>query len=202
MKSISYSRVRFTLICVLFIFLFVNYQTFAQYFGQNKIQYQSFNFKIIKTDHFDIYYYPDENEMADEAALMAERWYARYANLFQHQLSSRQVLILYASSAQFDQTNTISGQLGEGTGGVTEPIKRRIVLPVGGSLAETNHVIGHELVHAFQYDITGTRGGAQAIQGPALERMPLWFVEGMAEYFSLGPDDPNTAMWMRDAKKP
>jgi Tol biopolymer transport system component len=201
MKSISYSRVRFTLICVLFIFLFVNYQTFAQYFGQNKIQYQSFNFKIIKTDHFDIYYYPDENEMADEAALMAERWYARYANLFQHQLSSRQVLILYASSAQFDQTNTISGQLGEGTGGVTEPIKRRIVLPVGGSLAETNHVIGHELVHAFQYDITGTRGGAQAIQGPALERMPLWFVEGMAEYFSLGPDDPNTAMWMRDATK-
>src|SRR5437867_9106740 len=29
--------------------------------------------------------------------------------------------------------------------------------------------------------------------------MPLWFIEGMAEYLSLGPVDPNTTMWMRDA---
>ncbi len=174
---------------------------FAQYFGQNKVQYQTFNFKIIKTDHFDLYFYPEEADIADRAAQMAERWYARYAKLFQHELSGRQVIILYASSAQFQQTNTISGQLGEGTGGVTEPLKRRIVLPVGGSLAETDHVIGHELVHAFQYDITGQKGGAAAIAGAALERLPLWFVEGMAEYFSLGPDDPNTAMWMRDATK-
>src|SRR5690606_40126235 len=28
---------------------------------------------------------------------------------------------------------------------------------------------------------------------------PLWFVEGMAEYLSAGPVDPNTAMWLRDA---
>jgi Tol biopolymer transport system component len=29
--------------------------------------------------------------------------------------------------------------------------------------------------------------------------MPLWFIEGMAEYLSIGPDDPHTAMWMREA---
>src|SRR5262249_24762758 len=28
---------------------------------------------------------------------------------------------------------------------------------------------------------------------------PLWFIEGMAEYLSLGPVDSNTAMWLRDA---
>ena len=48
-----------------------------------------------------------------------------------------------------------AGELGEGTGGVTEALKRRIVLPFAGPLAETDHVLGHELVHAFQYDITG-----------------------------------------------
>src|SRR5436309_4770237 len=31
--------------------------------------------------------------------------------------------------------------------------------------------------------------------------MPLWFIEGMAEYLSLGPVDAHTAMWMRDAVK-
>src|SRR5687767_1427637 len=33
------------------------------------------------------------------------------------------------------------------------------------------------------------------------ERLPLWFIEGMAEYLSLGPVDPNTAMWLRDAAR-
>ena len=71
-----------------------------------------------------------------------------------HQLRGRQPLVLYASHPDFEQTNTIQGELGEGTGGVTEPLRRRIILPLGGPLADTDHVIGHELVHAFQFDIT------------------------------------------------
>ena len=56
----------------------------------------------------------------------------------------------------FQQTNVVSGEIGEGTGGVTEGFKRRIVLPLAATLAETDHVLGHELVHAFQYDIAKT----------------------------------------------
>src|SRR5216117_1227907 len=67
---------------------------------------------------------------------------------------------------------------------------------MGASLAETDHVIGHELTHAFQYDITGVGRGNLAT---GLNRVPLWFIEGMAEYVSLGNVDPNTTMWMRDA---
>jgi WD40 repeat protein len=52
------------------------------------------------------------------------------------------------------------GEIGEGTGGVTEAFKRRIVLPLAGPLEATDHVLGHELVHAFQYDITGTNVSA------------------------------------------
>ena len=170
----------------------------AQYFGRNKVQYESFHFQVLRTEHFDVYFYPEEQEAADQAARIAERWYARDVQLFDHELTGRQPLILYASPAAFQQTNAISGDLGEGTGGVTEAIKRRIVLPLGSSLAETNHVIGHELVHAFQYDITG-HGNPAGGQLPAAAQMPLWFIEGMAEYVSLGPIDPHTAMWMRDA---
>ena len=32
-----------------------------------------------------------------------------------------------------------------------------------------------------------------------LDALPLWLIEGMAEYFSLGREDPLTAMWLRDA---
>lgn len=180
------------------LFLFIsNSKIQAQYFGQNKVRYENFKFKVLKTDHFNMYFYPEEKAAAEQAARMAERWYTRYSQILKHELSGTQPLILYASHSQFEETNTTTGMLGEGTGGFTEPLKRRIVLPLTGSLAETDHVIGHELVHAFQYDITGQGGGG--FNNSSMRRLPLWFIEGMAEFLSLGPDDPNTAMWMRDA---
>lgn len=171
----------------------------AQYFGRNKVQYRSFDFKILKTDHFDLYYYEEEAEAAHIVARMAERWYDRLSRFFSHDLRTRQPIILYAVSAHFRQTNAIDGLIGEGTGGVTEALKRRVVLPMSGSLADSDHVLGHELVHAFQFDLTGTDPRDKSGQVPGILAFPLWFVEGMAEYLSLGPVDAQTAMWMRDA---
>jgi Tol biopolymer transport system component len=166
----------------------------AQYFGRNKVQYESFDWRILRSAHFDIYFYSSERVSAELAARLAERWYTRLGRILHHELSGRQPLILYATQAQFQQTNVVGG-VGEGTGGVTEALRRRIVLPTGGTLGDFDHVIGHELVHAFQYDITGgtsSRGGL-----PGAVALPLWFIEGMAEYLSLGPVSPLTAMWMR-----
>ncbi len=171
----------------------------AQYFGRNKVQYGAFKFQVLKTEHFDIHYYDEEKAAAEVVGRMAERWYARFSRLLDHQLSSRQVVIMYASHPDFEQTNAIPGELDEGTGGVTEAFKRRVVLPFAGPLKETDHVLGHELVHAFQYDISGQGRSPTNPAAAGLFRLPLWFVEGMAEYLSLGPIDPNTAMWLRDA---
>src|SRR5215203_1114910 len=170
-----------------------------QYFGGNKVQYRTFTFEVLRTEHFDIYFYEEEHEAAAIAARMAERWRARLGRALTHDLTGRQPLILYAAHPHFEQTNAIGGDIGEGTGGVTESLRRRIILPMGGPLADTDHVIGHELVHAFQFDITTTANMAPGQTGA--ERLPLWFIEGMAEYLSIGPVDPNTSMWMRDAAR-
>src|SRR5262245_6153054 len=181
------------------LLLTFNTSASAQYFGQNKVQSTKFEYQVLKTDHFDIYFYPEEKEGAQIAARMAERWFSRLQSVFGYTLRGRQPLVLYASHPDFEQTNTIQGELGEGTGGVTEPVRRRIILPLGGPLSDTDHVIGHELVHAFQFDITTLPNMAPGQTGA--ERLPLWFIEGMAEYLSLGPVDANTAMWLRDAAR-
>ena len=170
----------------------------AQYFGRNKVQYENFDFKVLTTEHFDIYYYPEEEAAVRLAARMAERWYARLSKLLNHELRGRQPLILYAAHPHFQQTNII-GDIGEGTGGVTEGNRRRVILPFAGGLAETDHVLGHELVHAFQYDMASQTDVGGRPVGPGLQALPLWFIEGMAEYLSLGPIDSNTAMWVREA---
>jgi hypothetical protein len=63
---------------------------------------------------------------------------------------------------------------------------------------QTNHVLGHELVHAFQYHMV-IEGDSTSMRN--LQNLPLWMVEGLAEYLSIGRVDAHTAMWMRDAVK-
>ena len=167
----------------------------AQYFGRNKVPYERFHFDVLRTSHFDVHYYNEERAAAQDAARMLERWNTRLSELFNHQLSERKPVVIYADHPDFQQTNVIADQLDEGTGGVTESLLDRMVLPLTGSYAESDHVLGHEAVHVFQYDIAARhKGGATS-----LERLPLWLIEGMAEYLSVGSQDPHTAMWLRDA---
>ena len=170
------------------------------YFGQNKVQYRTFDFKVLKTEHFDIYFYPETREAALDAGRMAERSYVRLSRLLRHEYKERKPIILYASQSDFQQTNALGGEApGEGTGGVTDFFKQRIILPFTGSYEELEHVLQHEMVHQFQYDMW-SRGRAGAGLATIISvNPPLWFVEGMAEYFSIGGVDPNTAMWLRDA---
>jgi hypothetical protein len=163
----------------------------AQQFGRNKVEYQNFDFKVLDTPHFAVYHYASEEETARIAARLAERWYARLSQVLRHELRGRQPLILYASQPEFAQTNVVASFLGEGIGGVTESARRRIVMPFAPTLEETDQILGHEITHAFQMDMASRyRGGLT---------WPLWAVEGMAQYLSAGPADPETAMWLRDA---
>ena len=166
----------------------------GQYFGRNKVQFESFDWRVLNTPHFDLHFYPEEEAPARDAGRMLERWYHRQSSLLRNEFTKKPV-ILYANHPDFQQTNVIGGTISEGTGGVTESGRTRIVLPLTGIYADNDHVLGHELVHAFQYDIASkSPGGLQSIG-----QLPLWVIEGMAEYLSLGREDAHTAMWLRDA---
>jgi hypothetical protein len=168
----------------------------AQYFGRNKVQYEKFDWRILKTDHFDLYFYPAESIKVHDAGRQSERWYARLSDIFRHQFD-RKSIVWYADHPDFQQTNVIGDQLSEGTGGVTEGLRTRVVMPFTGMYKDDEHVTGHELVHVFQYNVAETAPGQGGLA--RLSALPLWLVEGMAEYFSLGRNDAHSAMWMRDA---
>ena len=169
-----------------------------QYFGQNQVQYKHFKWRVLETEHFLVHYYPEEKAAISAAARMAERSYARLSKVLGHQFREKKPIILFSSRADFGQNN-VTGDLGEGVGGVTESGRHRLIMPFTGDLGSFEHVLAHELVHEFQYDVFA-RGKAGAGQAN-LERVnpPLWFMEGMAEYLSIGPSHPLTAGWLRDA---
>ena len=167
----------------------------AQQFGRNKVQYENREFKQLPTRNWTIHFYAEEAEAVEDIVRMAERWYERFSRAFQHEFEARKPLIIYADHPDFQQTNTLTGMIGQGTGGVTESLKNRVIMPLTASYRETNRILGHELVHAFQFNVAQNRLSGGFMN---LARLPLWLVEGMAEYMSMGREHPHTAMWLRD----
>lgn len=187
------------LVSLLLSVLFFSSSAEAQYFGRNKVQWESFDFKVLQTEHFDIYYYSEEAAAAQDVGRMAERWYDRLSKIFGHEFA-RKPIVLYANHADFQQTTTTGGLIGEGTGGFTDAFQNRIVLPLTGVYAENDHVLGHEMVHVFQYDISArTSASSRGQRNFQLQALPLWMIEGLAEYLSQGRYDAQTSMWLRDA---
>jgi Tol biopolymer transport system component len=168
------------------------------YFGQNQVQYTHFDWHLLETEHFLIYYYPAERAATMQAARMAERDYARLSRILDHKFIEKKPIILFASRTDFAQNN-VTGDLGEATGGVTEAVRQRMLLNFTGDFGSFEHVLTHEMVHAFQYDVFARGHAGRGLQTLAQVNPPLWYAEGMAEYLSLGPTTSLTDAWMRDA---
>ena len=170
-------------------------QLYAQGFGKNKPHYERFDFEVLESPNFEIYHYLNDSTAAELAA-QSEQWYHLHQGVLGDTIVEKNPLIFYNDHPDFQQTNALSGSVGIGTGGVTEAFKNRVIMPLGMSNTQTNHVLGHELVHAFQYNMIL---GGDSTNIKNLRNLPLWMVEGLAEYLSIGRMDPHTAMWMRDA---
>jgi len=166
------------------------------YFGRNKIQYEHFNWQVIETAHFNIYYYPEEIQIAQVAAYFAEEVFNCLEQKFNYTIDRRIPLFIYSNQIHFRQTNIIPYFIPQGVGGFFEFIKQRVVTPYPGNMHDFHHVIKHELVHVFMYSkINSVARDIGAWNTPGF---PLWFTEGLAELWSQGWDS-QAELIIRDA---
>jgi hypothetical protein len=177
--------------------VFVAAPASAQYstFGKNKIQYDDFDWEVLSSDHVDLYYYPEERELALIAIDYAEESFDALSRKFSYVPQDRIPMVVFASHQHFEQTNIVPFFLPEGVAGFTEFLKGRVALPFNGSYADFRHVIRHELVHVFQ-----ARKGAHLKRvhpGGYEWNSPLWFTEGLAEFWS-GPWNAEGDLVVRD----
>jgi len=180
------------------LFFLVVYNAYSQYyyFGRNKVQYTDFKWQVLQTEHFEIFFYPEMKTIAEIGATFAEESYSILQVKFNHNVQRKIPLVFYSTHQHFEQTNITSGFIPEGVGGFFEFMKGRVVIPFMGSISQFKHVIRHELVHVFMHSkITRVLKDHRI----PLERYPpLWFVEGLAEYWSTEWDD-QAEMVLRDA---
>jgi len=170
----------------------------AWWFGKNKVQYRAFEWQVLKTPHFDIHFTEEYRDLAARTAVILEYGYGKLSEDFNHYIKWRIPVILYGSHSEFQQTNVLWSNIPEGVQAFAEPNRRRMVIHYSGFDGDFSHTTIHELVHIFSYDIIYGNLLRSVFTRNMLFRIPDWFMEGLAEYYSSGYDG-TVEMFMRDA---
>ena len=160
------------------------------YFGKNNPHYDTFEWHIYTTDHFEIYYYPALKPHLERIAGYAESAYQQISADLKHDLSFKVQLILFKTHSEFEQENIDPGAAQEGVGAFAEPGQKRIVAPIDDPPDRLYGLIVHELTHQFEFDIIP--------QGLIRRSVPLWVNEGLSDY-ERGQWEPLDLMAVRDA---
>lgn len=170
---------------------------FTQYFGQNKVQYKDFDFHVLGTEHFDIYFYEGCDDLAAFASVVLEDGYTMLSEELAIAVDFKIPVVLYNSPNDFSQTNITMELIEESTGGFSEILKNRMVVPFTGDYEDFRHVLVHELTHIFQFTIFFPSRLEAIFSGDILYSVPLWVFEGHCEYMSNGWD-LDADIFMRD----
>ena len=170
--------------------------------GKNLVRY--FDFQWLDFDYLDddgsagirLYYYDREYKVARTAAGFVRQTWAYLSDRFQYKPSAKVPYILYNSYREFLQTNVFSVE--EGTLGVTSPQDLRMTLPYFGDRELFLHTSTHEMVHQFMIQKVADRAASAGVENP-IGAFPLWFTEGLAEYYAYNQGiDAETDMFLRD----
>lgn len=159
--------------------------------GHWKIPSRVYEWKRLETGRFVIHYPEGYDLMGLEGARIAEQAATHLEKNLDHLLSKKIPVFIYPSHQDFSANGIFPSIPGETTGGFTDFEKSRVVLPFNGSYRDLRHVLTHEIVHAYQFDI---------LKGDNPGLYPHWLMEGMAEYLSIGWDY-SAELWIKNAVK-
>ncbi len=179
---------------VILLFLSLLFVPAAYPFGQNKIVYDKFEWKIYHSTHFDIYFYERERPSLQRVVDSAESAYLDLSQKFNYQISKKIPLIYYHTHSAFEQNNVILNFIPEAVGAFAEPGRNRMVLPIDTTDEKLLQLITHELTHIFEYEVL-----FQGKLGKTLTaNPPTWFMEGLASFMAQD-EDSKDRMVLRDA---
>src|SRR5437763_12946783 len=142
------------------------------YFGKNKIHYDTFDWHIYTTDHFEIYYYPELEQHLARIAGYAESAYQQISADLKHDLPFKVQLMLFKTHSEFEQENIDPSAGQEGVGAFAEPVRQRMLMPIDDPPDLLYGLIVHELTHHFHFDIIP--------QSLVRRSYPLWVGESGA----------------------
>lgn len=152
-------------------------------FGKNQLYTKTFDWQSCETEHCKIYFYPSLRGKVEDIAGEIESSEKEISDFLGVRLKKKANFLFFETHPDF-QSNRLY-PVGWGTGGFSEPMKNRFVMPFYTSPREMRHIIGHEYTHINSFDIFyGGFWRSLSLVRTMVYPIPLWMQEGLAEFCS------------------
>lgn len=155
-------------------------------FGKNRIQYRDFEWKIIRTSNFEIYYYQDGTQIANLTAQYAESEFDRITEFLGYTPYNRVKIFLFNSPSELAQSNIGINSQGGLSRHEQDLSKSRIELAFTGDQISFRRQIVRDVSMLFVYDMLYGGSLKDALQSSLLLTLPDWFMPGIASYIAQG----------------
>ncbi|OQA91630.1 MAG: translocation protein TolB [Elusimicrobia bacterium ADurb.Bin231] len=165
--------------------------------SQGKVIIRQKKWEYTETEHFKIYHCQVSREIASVLSSLLEDIFTTTTKFYEYAPVKKIPFFIYADHNDFEQTNIVD--VGEGTGGVSEALKNRFLVYNNGSVCWLKNVISHEFAHVIYFKVIYEE--SPILKALRLTRgifIPLWVVEGMAEYNTGTLDATEREMVIRD----
>ena len=103
---------------------------FIPYYGKNKVKYDNFAWRVYKSPHFEVFYYPEFEQHLARLVSYLESGYLKLSTGLKHEMPEPIPVIFYKTHSEFEQTNLFPAFVPEGWPAFTEPVKNRMVMPI------------------------------------------------------------------------
>lgn len=160
---------------------------FPRLAGKNHVRWWSFDWRHVDFHPVEggaavrLYFYENERTVAQLAKAFTTEAYRDFVRVFGYTPSRRIPYLVYNSHVEFESTNAFF--VSEHVLGVTSTVDLTMALPYWGEHRRFVHVMRHELAHQFTIQLVRDRTARLGCN--ALEKYPLWFIEGIAQFFAL-----------------
>lgn len=162
------------------------YMPTLEEFGKNRIQYQRFDWKVMTSTNFEVYFYGDAQTAATLAAQYAESEFDRVTDILGYTPYSRTKIFLYNSQSELNQSN-IGITLGSERDAHEESLsKSRIQVAFSGNQVDFRRQLVREIAAVFVYDMLYGGSLKDALQSSLLLTLPDWFMAGITAYIAEG----------------
>jgi hypothetical protein len=161
-------------------------QHFNTRYGQNRIQYQNFDWKFYRTSSFDVYYYKGGEAYARDAVQFLEKEYAELTDKIGYAPYTKPKILIYNSIHDLQQSNIGIGGDVYTIGGKTNFIKLEAQVAYPGQAHQFRQELMYSLSKILIADMMYGGSLGEIFQNAYLLSLPEWFIDGAARYLAYG----------------
>jgi len=167
-------------------------------FGQNRVQYDDFDWQFFRFDKYETYFYTGGLPLAEHTARYANYKIGEFEKFLGYYLDERIQFIIYNKQSHFRQSNIgLSTTENSNIGGVTKIVGTKVFIYFDGDYASFEKQIDAGILRVLIYQMLYGGNWKEVLRNSALLNLPEWYLNGLISYLT-DPNDPLVQSKLKD----